>query len=60
MRTAHMAKITGSDIEVVAIEYLQGMGYEYIYGPNTEPGGINPLRSYRQVILGDRVRTALR
>lgn len=28
-----MAKMTESDIEVMAIEYLQGLGYEYVYGP---------------------------
>ena len=29
-----MAKMTESDIEVMAIEHLQGMGYEYVYGPD--------------------------
>lgn len=46
-----MAKMTESDIEVMAIEHLQGLGYEYVYGPDIEPSGINPLRSYQQVIL---------
>ncbi|STR32759.1 type I site-specific deoxyribonuclease, HsdR family [Klebsiella grimontii] len=54
-----MAKMTESDIEVMAIEHLQGLGYEYVYGPDIEPSGINPLRSYQQVILEDKVRTAL-
>lgn len=54
-----MAKMTESDIEVMAIEHLRGMGYEYVYGPDIEPSGINTLRSYQQVILEDKVRTAL-
>ncbi len=29
-----MAKMTESDIEVMAIEHLQGLGYEYVYGPD--------------------------
>lgn len=55
-----MAKMTESDIEVMAIEQLQGLGYEYVYGPDIEPGGISPLRSYQQVVLEDKVRTALK
>ena len=50
-----MAKMTESDIEVMTIEHLQGLGYEYVYGPDIEPSGINPLRSYQQVILEDKV-----
>ncbi|MDE1487591.1 type I restriction endonuclease subunit R [Xenorhabdus bovienii] len=55
-----MSKMTESDIEVMAIEQLQGLGYEYVYGPDIEPGGINTLRSYEQVILEDKVRVALK
>jgi type I restriction enzyme, R subunit len=46
-----MAKMTESDIEVMAIEQLQALGYQYVYGPDIEPSGIDPLRSYQQVIL---------
>lgn len=38
-----MAKMTESDIEVMAIEHLQGMGYEYVYGRTLNPSGINTL-----------------
>nr|WP_267881399.1 type I restriction endonuclease [Xenorhabdus nematophila] len=54
-----MAKMTESDIEIMTIEQLQERGYEYVYGPDIEPSGINPLRSYQQVVLENKVRTAL-
>nr|WP_286146440.1 hypothetical protein [Shigella sp. FC1967] len=46
-----MSKMTESDIETMTIEQLQALGYEYMYGPDIEPSGINPLRTYQQVIL---------
>lgn len=55
-----MSKMTESDIETMAIEQLQGLGYEYVYGPDIEPGGISPLRSYGQVILEEKVLSALK
>lgn len=55
-----MVKITESDIEVMAIEQLQALGYQYIYGPDIEPSGIDPLRSYQQVILEKKVHDALK
>lgn len=41
-----MAKMTESDIEVMAIEHLQGLGYEYVYGPT-----LNPVESIRYVAI---------
>lgn len=55
-----MVKISESDIEVMAIEQLQALGYQYIYGPDIEPCGIDPLRSYQQVILEKKVHNALK
>ena len=40
-----MTKMTESDIELMAIEQLEGMGYTYVYGPEIESKGSNPLRS---------------
>ncbi len=54
-----MTKMTESDIELMAIEQLEGMGYTYVYGPDIESKGSNPLRSYKQVILEAKVLEAL-
>lgn len=54
-----MTKMTESDIELMAIEQLEGMGYSYVYGPEIESKGSNPLRSYKQVILETKVLEAL-
>ena len=51
--------MTESDIELMAIEQLEGMGYSYVYGPDIESKGSNPLRSYKQVILEAKVLEAL-
>ncbi len=40
-----------SDIELMAIKQLEALGYSYLYGPDIESKGKNPLRSYKQVIL---------
>lgn len=54
-----MTKMTESDIELMAIEQLEGLGYTYVYGPEIESKGSNPLRSYKQVILEAKVLEAL-
>lgn len=59
VRKRIMIKMTESDIEKMAIEQLQSQGYLYTYGPDIEPSGINPLRSYQQVILECYVRESL-
>ncbi|NLD22252.1 MAG: hypothetical protein GX664_07265, partial [Bacteroidales bacterium] len=48
-----------ADIELMVIEQLEGLGYTYVYGPEIESKGSNPLRSYKQVILEDKVLDAL-
>ncbi len=55
-----MTKMTESDIELMAIEQLEGLGYAYVYGPDIEFKGSNPLRSYKQVILEAKVVEALK
>ena len=54
-----MSKMTESDIELMAIEQLEGLGYRYVYGPDIESTGVSPLRSYKQVILESKVLEAL-
>ena len=54
-----MSKMTESDIELMAIEQLEGLGYTYVYGPDIESKGSNPLRNYKQVILEAKVLEAL-
>ncbi|MEY1568512.1 type I restriction endonuclease, partial [Providencia manganoxydans] len=54
-----MSKMTESDIETMTIEQLQALGYEYVYGPDIEPSGKNPLRTYHQVILQQKVLEAI-
>lgn len=54
-----MSKIYESDIEQMAIEQLENIGYQYIYGSDIEPKGIKPLRAYHQVLLEANVLNAL-
>lgn len=55
-----MAKMTESDIEVMAIEQLMAQGFEYLYGPDIEPGSPStPLRNFKQVVLEQPLLTAL-
>lgn len=55
-----MSKMTESDIEIMTVEQLQAIGYEYVYGPDIEPSGIKPLRAYNQVILQEKVLAAIK
>lgn len=55
-----MTKMTESDIELMTIEQLQDLGYDYLYGPDIEPISAGEvLRSYNQVILESKVLEAL-
>lgn len=56
-----MTKITENTIEAFAIELLDKLGYEYIYGPDIAHDGINPERnSYAQVLLLGRLQSAVK
>ncbi|MBF3746733.1 hypothetical protein ISF87_31860, partial [Burkholderia pseudomallei] len=47
-------------LEEAVIELLQGMDYEYVYGPDISHDGERPeRRDYREVILEQRLRDAL-
>nr|WP_171495478.1 type I restriction endonuclease subunit R [Acinetobacter bereziniae] len=54
-----MMKMTESDIELMAIEQLEGLGYTYVYGPDIESKSAHPLRSYKKVILESKVIESL-
>ncbi len=56
-----MKRITENSIEEFAIELLEKLGYESVYGPDIAPDGEIPEReSYEQVLLIDRLRKALK
>lgn len=53
--------MTESDIEVMTIEQLMAQGFEYLYGPDIEPGSAStPLRNFKQVILEQPLLCALK
>jgi len=52
--------ITESVVEAAALEWLKGLGYEYLPGPDIACDGASPERaSYADVILTGRLRKAL-
>ncbi|MBN8783023.1 MAG: type I restriction endonuclease subunit R [Terrimonas ferruginea] len=56
-----MPPITENHIERLAIERLEALGYEYIYGPDIAPDSETPERSsFEQVLLLDRLQEAVR
>lgn len=55
-----MAKLTESEIETLAIERLQALGFDYLYGPDIAPDSAKPERaSFAEVILLNRLRNAI-
>ncbi len=55
-----MKPITENHIESIAIETLQSLGWEYIYGLANAPGAAQQEReNYEQVILTERLRKAV-
>lgn len=56
-----MSHITENHIELLAIDCLEALGYEYIYGPDIAPDSETPERSsFEQVLLIDRLQQAVR
>ena len=56
-----MTKISENHIELLAIECLETLGYEYVYGPDIAPDGATPEReSYADVLLATRLQQAVR
>ncbi|MDP8567832.1 type I restriction endonuclease subunit R [Methylophilus aquaticus] len=55
-----MTKITESDIELLAIERLQVLGYGYVYAPDIAPDAAQAERaSFNDVLLLGRLRKAV-
>lgn len=55
-----MTKITESDIELLAIERLEQLGYTYLYAPDIAPESDSPERdSFEQVLLTERLSKAV-
>lgn len=55
-----MTKLFEDDIEQLAIEELQALGYHYIHGAAIAPDGEFPERSsYTDVILAERLKNAI-
>ena len=53
-------KFSESQVEEAALEWLAGLGYAVLYGPDISPDGSMPERgSYDQVLLTVRLREAL-
>ena len=56
-----MTKITESAIELLAIQRLESLGYNYLYGPEIAPDGHSPEReTFEQILLLNRLKTAVR
>ena len=55
-----MTRMFEDDIEQLAIEELQALGYHYIYGPDIAPDGEFPEReSYKDILLKNRLKDAI-
>ena len=55
-----MAGITESEVEDAALNWLGGLGYAVLHGPDIGPEGTAPERgSYDEVLLAGRLREAL-
>jgi len=56
-----MPKITETDIELLAIDELEDLEWNYKYGLDIAYDGSNPEReNYQEVILADRLKSALK
>ncbi len=55
-----MKPITENNIETFAIETLQSMGWEYVYGLQLAPGAERAERnSFEQIVLVERLRKSV-
>ena len=55
-----MARFTEDEVEEAALEWLAGLGYAVLHGPDIGPEGSAPERSsYEEVLLTGRLRKAL-
>ena len=55
-----MTHLTENQIELLAIECLETLGFQYVYGPDIAPDSETPERdSFEQVLLSGRLKKAL-
>lgn len=54
-----MNSISEDEIEKIAIGYLQSLGYSYFLGPTISPDGEQQERQYNEVVLTNRLRSAI-
>ena len=55
-----MTRLTEYDIELLAIELFEGLGYHHLHGPDIAPDSDNPERNgYDDVLLMARLRNAV-
>jgi type I restriction enzyme R subunit len=55
-----MTRLTENDIELLSIELLESLDYQYVYGPDIASDGNHPEReSYDQVLLLNRLQKAV-
>jgi len=55
-----MTNLSEDMVEQMALDILQEMGYEILYGPDIAPDGLNPMRElYSDVVLVERLRDAV-
>ncbi len=54
-----MARLTESDLEAMALDWLKAMGWQVAYGPDLTEGPTPERTDYSQVVLGRRLREAL-
>lgn len=56
-----MTRITENTIEAFAIELLEQLGYQYLYGPEVAPDAAQPERdTFEQVLLMGRLEKAIK
>ncbi len=54
------AKITENEIEEFAIELLEKLGYQYLYGPEISADGESPMRGgFDDVLLVEKLKSAI-
>jgi len=54
-----MHTITENETEIISLDYLKGIGYEYALGPDISPDGLFVERHYNEVVLVNRLRSAI-
>src|SRR5258706_3938993 len=54
-----MNSISENEIEEIALSYLKNMGFAHVLGPTISPDGEQQERQYNEVVLVNRLRSAI-